>query len=134
MLINGNLSQEESQISDAFATNLEEVFTDNTDPKHDTDWFNNVNLLASTCFSNPEDNAEQMVSVFELKELIKKIRGKGAPGPDGISNKLIKLLPDNFLFIIKLLFDASIKLSYIPRNWKNANVIMIPKPKKTHRT
>ena len=130
LLINGNLSQEESQISDAFATNLEEVFTDNTDPKHDTDWFNNVNLLASTCFSNPEDNAEQMVSVFELKELIKKIRGKGAPGPDGISNKLIKLLPDNFLFIIKLLFDASIKLSYIPRNWKNANVIMIPKPKK----
>ena len=130
LLINDSLIHDESQVSEAFASNLEEVFTDNHDPQYNSEWLSKVNETANSCFINQADTIPYEVSIFELKELIKKIRGKGAPGPDGISNKIIKILPDRFLFYIKILFDASINLSHIPTAWKNANVVMIPKPQK----
>ena len=130
LLINDSLINDESQVSEAFASNLEEVFTDNHDPQYNSEWLSKVNETANSCFINQADTIPYEVSIFELKELIKKIRGKGAPGPDGISNKIIKILPDRFLFYIKILFDASINLSHIPTAWKNANVVMIPKPQK----
>ena len=130
LLINGSIIHEESKISEAFASNLEDVFTNNQDPNQNNDWITKVNEIAKKSFVEQGETAPYEVSVFELKDLIKKIRGRGAPGPDGISNKLIKILPDQFIYFLKILFDASISLSHIPLEWKNANVVMISKPQK----
>ena len=43
---------------------------------------------------------------------------------------MIKNLPNIFHIIFACIFNACLKLSYMPSNWKSAVVVMIPKPQK----
>ncbi len=51
----------------------------------------------------------------------------GAPGIDKITNKMLKLCPLNTLEQLRAIFNASLKLSHLPANWKASNIKMIHK-------
>lgn len=66
----------------------------------------------------------------EVWETIKHLNAKKAPDHDLITAQMLKELP--FCGIMKLThrFNASFRLRYVPRQWKIAEVITIPKPGK----
>lgn len=63
----------------------------------------------------------------QLKDVVKSIKAKKAPGPDKISNSTIKAFPDSLLKFIVRLFNSCLKISYFPIQWKIGKIIAIPK-------
>lgn len=63
----------------------------------------------------------------QLKDVIKSIKAKKAPGPDKISNSTIKAFPDPLLKFIVRLFNSCLKIAYFPTQWKKGKIIAIPK-------
>jgi hypothetical protein len=66
-----------------------------------------------------------LVTINELEKVLKKSKGRKAPGPDGISTELIKyggtLLKLRFLHLLNLCW----KLCKIPKEWTKAKVISL---------
>lgn len=69
-----------------------------------------------------------------FKELINTIRcnlnTKKAPGYDLISGQILKELPEIAFLKLQYIINACLGLRYVPRQWKIAEVIVIPKPGK----
>lgn len=70
------------------------------------------------------------VTFRELEKEIDKLNVKKAPGYDLITNQIIKALPEKGLRKLLNIINASLRLKYVPMQWKVAEVIMIPKPNK----
>ena len=115
-----------------FANELENVFKDHEDPNFDGIFEAQVNSNFSSSFTclNSVFISFPKTNTSEIRCIINEIRGKGSPGPDQITNRVLKLLPDSYLRIIAELINASLKHSFIPTSWKAAHVTMILKPMK----
>lgn len=130
LLVNGILTKDPHETSNTFANELELVFQDHQDENFDNDLALQVDNSYPEIFGNVDILTISFTNAHEIKAILKKIRGKGSPGPDLITNKVLKLLPDSYHHIIADIINASIKFSYIPENWKKASVTMILKPMK----
>ena len=51
-----------------------------------------------------------------------------APGPDGITNKIAKNLPENTQSFLNQIFQHCIKNEYVPEKWTKSRVVFIHKP------
>ena len=67
------------------------------------------------------------IDLDELKKTIKKINKDSSAGPDIISYRLIKNLPESFLKKILNFFNLCLAKSIIPKQWKISRISMIPK-------
>ncbi|ERL96120.1 hypothetical protein D910_01102, partial [Dendroctonus ponderosae] len=82
--------------------------------------------------TNPPDTPSiPPVTLPELNALIATLKTRTSPGPDQITNKILKRLPENILNHILTLIKASFSLRKFPTPWKTASVVLIPKPSKT---
>ena len=134
---NGERINEPATVSNAFAANLATVFQPFEGPEYDETHREDIEdeVAASDLFTYPDSTLivePQLTTVEEVAELLKGIKGRGAPGEDGITNKVLKNLPVSCLMPIVDLINASIRLNYVPVQWKKAMVVMIPKPGKDH--
>ena len=77
-------------------------------------------------------DTEQLCVVITKKEFDEILREsrKSCPGPDKICYKLLRELPRNVKALACLLISSSIKNSYVPANWKESQIKMIPKQDK----
>ena len=57
-----------------------------------------------------------------IKKLVENLKQHKSPGPDGISPKLLKLVPDEISDYLLLLFNKCLVLEKMPSMWKTANV------------
>ena len=130
----GSLTSDPEITVNLLADHLEKVFKDPGDPSFDSTNLEKVNEVAPYLFTSPHRNQEaELITIEEVSNTIRDCVGKhGAPGLDGISNKAIRNLPSAIHQQLALIFNASLKLAYIPKSWKSAVVVMIPKPKKDH--
>ncbi|TLO84139.1 hypothetical protein FEG28_18965, partial [Acinetobacter baumannii] len=80
--------------------------------------------------SLPPSDALPPVTPMEVKDLIKDLRPRKAPGSDGISNRVIKLLPVQLIVMLASIFNAAMANCIFPAVWKEADVIGIHKPGK----
>ena len=68
------------------------------------------------------------------KELVRKAYGKfgnhKTAGPDEIKPIVLKLLPDSTIDRIVAIYQASIRMAYMPKQWLTSTVVFIPKPGK----
>lgn len=78
----------------------------------------------------PSDPPLALVTEQEVRDIIKSLPPRKAPGSDGITNRVIKLLPDHLIFLLVNIFNAALAIGYFPQAWKEAIVIGIPKPGK----
>lgn len=109
-----------------FADHLESIFTPRKSLKDECD-------LADKLLEIEErDNLEvPKITKTELFDLIKyKVKLKKAPGADGITGEILKQLPMRVIAKLAEIFNAIIKIGYVPESWKTAEVIVIPKPNK----
>lgn len=70
------------------------------------------------------------VSLREIRNVCNHLNTKKTPGYDLITNKIIKELPKKALLKLQYIINACFKTKYVPRHWKIAEVIVIPKPGK----
>jgi len=79
-----------------------------------------------------QENEEiKLATTTQVKNVINNnINPKKAPGFDLITGELLQQLPRKAIVKITNLINAAFRLKYVPRLWKVADVIMIPKPGK----
>lgn len=87
-----------------------------------SDSITNLNLNTFTNF--------KLIRPSELSNILKSCKNNKAPGPNGVSNILLKNLPKEALIYLTQLLNACLKISYFPDSWKEASVVCVPKPNK----
>lgn len=125
---NGSLALNEKDKAECLADAYEEQFKDN--PTINNNFFDNVTQSVSESLSKPIETLPVEVQTHEITDYIKKIKIKKAPGFDGITNKLVKNLPNNIILYLVDAFNNMLRLSYFPKDWKIAVVMPILKPDK----
>lgn len=111
---------------DAFKLYLEETFTpfsfcSNSDSNEITDFLDVPCQMARPI---------KHFTVREFENEIKKLNCKKSPGYDNIDSRIIKSLPKKAIIYVTILFNAVLRLSYFPTQWKYAKIIMVLKPNK----
>ena len=66
-------------------------------------------------------------SMKELKDALKKVKTKKAPGPDGITEEMLKHLGACSRAVLHKIFNHSWMKGVVPAVWKEAIVIPVPK-------
>lgn len=118
-----------------FADTIEKQFTLNANPCNfdediETEYIYNSYLSNNNnCTLGILNNVTQ----DDLVNIIKRLNNKKAPGGDGITNVMLKQLPRNKLFDLLNIYNACLKNCYYPTSWKNAIVVLFPKPGKDPR-
>ena len=73
----------------------------------------------------PESSiTQETITQAEFARALKNCNKKSAPENDGISNQIIANSPSNIKALILKIFNFSLKLGYIPKSWKAAQIIM----------
>ncbi|GBM77400.1 RNA-directed DNA polymerase from mobile element jockey [Araneus ventricosus] len=87
----------------------------------------NVNASLASPAKKPELVSPQVIS------LIKKLNPRKATGPEGVSNKALRMLTLNSVTHLTEIFNKCIVLHHFPDSWKLAHVLMFPKPNQNHK-
>lgn len=72
----------------------------------------------------------KFISPREIKAAIKITKPRKAPGHDNIQNIVLKNLPFKALTQLANIFNACLKISYFPKDWKKAIILPFQKPGK----
>jgi len=116
---NGKWLRKDSEKTELFAKHLAEVFQPN-------DIQSNVDTTPSY---KPYKKIKK-VTPYEVATEIDKLNKKKAPGVDEIAPGLAKELSKEALYLLTYIFNACLKLKYVPARFKIAQVIMLKKPDK----
>ena len=76
---------------------------------------------------------EEDLTKKELKQALRKIKQKKAPGPDKIHGEMLKRLGAKGKDVLLQLINSTWRRGQVPRAWKIAHIIPIPKKGKDHR-
>ena len=71
------------------------------------------------------------VSPQLIRNIIRKLPGRKAPGPDKITTTQLKNLPGKAIVQIYYIIKSCLHISYFPDSWKTAKIIPVPKPGKS---
>ncbi|CAF1073509.1 unnamed protein product, partial [Brachionus calyciflorus] len=113
-------TKDEKEIADMFSKSLAEIFK----PEGHKIVYE-VNLDQPVRATKTDK-----ITKKEFFDSLKTLNSKASPGVDQITNKVFKNCPHRFLHRIFILFNASLKFGYVPKNWKISKIIMIPKKDK----
>ena len=71
--------------------------------------------------------APKHVTPWMVERELGKLCTSKAPGPDGIPAKLLKAAKSELSVVIAHLINTSFRYSFVPAQWKEANIVPIPK-------
>lgn len=71
------------------------------------------------------------VTFEEMALVTRKLRGRKAPGPDGIPRQVLSLIMEDMHLPFKELFTACLQEGQFPRGWKRSTLVLLPKPGKS---
>lgn len=75
----------------------------------------------------PNEELDADFSLQEIRAVLQLLKTKSAPGPDRITNKILRNLNDDAIEKLCEYMNTCWKDGRIPQEWKNADVILIPK-------
>lgn len=90
------------------------------------------NPLYSPPVSGPDKLESITVSVEEVNKLLSGLSTSKATGPDGISARLLKECSEVLAPSLTALFNMSLSLGTVPPEWKEANIVPVPKKGDIH--
>lgn len=79
---------------------------------------------------SPNEDLDRDFSEQEIRAVLQNLKTKSSPGPDRISNKILRNLDDQAIKHLTDYINNCWKNGKIPDEWKKSNVILIPKPGK----
>ncbi len=125
------LVTQDEEKADIFKDILKERFAGSNDKKFDSAFKDEVETLLREQRENVTNGSEfPEVTLFELKENIRRLKGRSAPGKDGIYNLMLKNLSEGYLFLLLRLCNLCLAKGKIPESWKKSIITMIPKGSK----
>ena len=104
------------------AESINDAFSDNFSPKSDFPCLNDA-------LSHREEVWNPVIDVISTWRLLKSINTRKAAGSDGIMPRIIRDCAEALAPPLTHLFALSVETKELPKQWKLANVIPIPKPK-----
>ena len=96
-------------------------------PQDDTDHHKNIRRLTEQPIETIDDTD---FSQDELREIIEDFNPRKAPGPDGITSDILKLVSKSIPKTVTSIYNECLKRGYFPKEWKIAKIIPIIKPGK----
>ena len=118
--VDGMWARSNQEKADTHADHLENVFKPHSDEDHEL-----------PPVQNQDDQRIKPVTPQEVNKEIKNLNLKKSPGYDLVTSQILKELPPKGIMKLTHLFNSAIRLRYVPRNWKRAEIITLPKPGKT---
>jgi hypothetical protein len=114
--------------ANAIADCLENRFThhDLCDAHHER----RVEAFVQDILETEDTDPSEKIRPSDLKELINSLKIKRACEIDGIPNEFLRHLLWRSLVHLTHLFNHCFRLSYFPSAWKEAKIIILPKPSK----
>lgn len=128
---NGLLISNLKDKANLIAAHFEKVHSQNASlgcAQHEADVNEAVQDFLNTRPPIPMEHEETNFS--EIRSAIKKLKNKKSSGTDKIPNIALKHLPANGIEFLVKLANNILRLSYFPKEWKNANIIPVLKPDK----
>lgn len=122
----GDWARSDDEKALAFGNFLESVFT----PASRKISQNEESEIFSTSANHNASHINITFKVKEVNTIIKELKNKKSPGHDKITVFMIKNLPNKVTRLLTIIFNAIARLNYFPTSWKNASIILIPKPGK----
>ena len=113
LLKNGHTFTKTKDILDTLNTTFYEAFSQDNNHLSETANAGQIDL-------NFPDMPAIDISCSGVKALIDGLDTSKAPGPDDISPKLLKLIPEEASRCLKLIFESSLRKSEVPSDWKKA--------------
>ena len=133
LINNGKTTSDARIVAQIFANQQEAIFTEPNDQAFDQDFKEQVDNHHPHLFNYESGKEPEYTTEEEVNEQIKSLRTRGAPGPDKITNAVLKCLPKTFRKELVEIINASMRLQHVPKIWKEATVVMLPKPMKDHK-
>jgi hypothetical protein len=124
----GGIALSDSEKAEALADNLETQCQPVTDPSVPA-VIETVNVGLWSYFMVPAGEPK-LTNPEEVQEAIRGLKVSKAPGPNGIPNRALKLLPQRAISLLVLILNAILLTHHFPTAWKHARVISILKPGK----
>ncbi|KAH8265653.1 hypothetical protein KR026_009919, partial [Drosophila bipectinata] len=122
----GGWCRSDQERADAFAAHLEAAFKPfNMCMEEDRAETEFVLALPPTDLSQMEPVSEE-----EVKEEVLGLNAEKSPGADGIEALAVKLFPPSGIRRLSRIYHACLESGHFPTCWKQAEVILIPKPGK----
>jgi hypothetical protein len=128
MQVPGGLALSDSEKAEALADSLEAQFqpvNDLSDPAV----IEMVNE-AMRAYEYTPANKPKLTSPSEVQEAIRGLKVGKSPGPNGISNGVLRHLTKRAITFLTKVFNAVFRRKYLPSTWKHARVVFILKPAK----
>lgn len=124
--LNGVWCRSDKSKVEAFQHYLEETFKPHS-------FCSGSDLREVTDFLDVACQMSRPIKPFTVREIeneIKQLNCKKSPGYDNIDSKVIKSLPKKAIIYLTMLYNATVRLTYFPTQWKYAKIIMVLKPNK----
>lgn len=140
LIANGKAYTSDEDVARIHRDSLETIYQVPSHPDFDSEFFDDVNnevdshheffnpLLSPPEF-DPDNPLTANITPCEIEDVCKRLKNT-APGPDGISNRMLKKMPSKLVNLLCVLFTWSMALGYVPRRWKHAYVLLFLKPGK----
>ena len=103
----GELSHDNNEMAELFNEHYIKVFT-TEDPNLPT------SPPSSQCPIMPDINFYP----YRVSEVLRRLKNSSSPGPDEISQRVLKEMADEVSLPLSLLFNKSMKTSILPTDWK----------------
>ena len=114
------------EISNAFA----DAFSKNSSSENYTQKFKNIKEKRNLKFSSDNSETHNQSFFSELKICPLSKAHDSSPGPDDINYQFLKHLPHSSLSVLLKTFNDIWETGNVPKSWKEATIIPIPKPGK----
>ena len=108
---------------------LADAFLKNSSSENYTQKFKNIKQQKEKFSSDNSETYNQPFSLSELEDALSKAHDS-SPGPDDIHYQFLKHLPDTSLSVLLKTFNDIRETGNVPKSWKEATIIPIPKPGK----
>ncbi|GFW12124.1 RNA-directed DNA polymerase from mobile element jockey [Trichonephila clavipes] len=118
--------------AEAFKDTLEVTFQENVEPYCD-DKIEEVENVVCNYFDNFTTLTPPLTSPIEVRGIIKRLQNRKAAGPDHIPNIALKYLTLNAITHLTKIYNQCLIKNHFPTQWKQANVVMLPKPNQDHK-
>jgi exonuclease III len=129
--VNG-IAYTDSDKANVLADTLEQTFQPNDEPKCDTH-IHTVKEKVHCFLQKPVDCDFRKTDAAEIKNILKQMHPKKAPGLDNVSNTAIFNLPIRAIDFIAYIINNIMLFMHFPSDMKIAKILAFPKPNKDHK-
>lgn len=78
----------------------------------------------------PNPHLDREIEEWEVRQATNALNCRSAPGPDGVTNKTLRNLNDAAISALTRYFNSCWTNGHLPKQWKTAKTILLPKPNK----